>query len=53
MAMSEKNMEMMKKLLEKKKEQQQQQGGFRPEKGKGISSKPKKNQKPGGANNKV
>ena len=53
MAMSEKNMEMMKKLLEKKKEEQQQQGGFRPDKGRGISSKPKKNQKPGGANNKV
>lgn len=46
-------MEMMKKLLEKKKEQQQQHNQFRPDKGKGISSKPKRNQKVGGANNKV
>lgn len=51
--MSEKNMEMMKKLLEKKKEQQKQQEGFRPDKGKNIYSKAKKNQKAGGANNKV
>ena len=43
----------MKKLLEKKKEQQQQQAGYRPDKGRGVSSKPKKNQKAGGANNKV
>ncbi|MCA0386474.1 MAG: hypothetical protein LCH34_12840 [Firmicutes bacterium] len=51
--MSDKTMEMMKKILEKKKEQQQQHGSVRPDKGKGVSSKPKKHQKPGGSNNKV
>jgi len=51
--MSEKSMEMMKKILEKKKEKQQQQNQSRPDKGKGVSSKPKRNQKVGGANNKV
>ncbi|GAB6106826.1 hypothetical protein [Fusibacter bizertensis] len=51
--MSEKNMEMMKKLLEKKKEQQQKQNSFRPDKGKGISSKSKRNQKQVGSSKKV
>ncbi len=51
--MSNKNMEMMKKLLEKKKEEQQPTRNFKPERGKNVSSTPKKNQKPGGANNKV
>ena len=51
--MSEKNMEMMKKLLEKKKEQQKQKEAFRPDKGKNVSSKAIKNQMAGGANNKV
>jgi len=51
--MSEKNMEMMKKLLDKKKEQQNTKQKFSPSKKIGSGAREKKNQKPGGSNNKV
>lgn len=51
--MSEKNMEMMKKFLENKKQQQNKNNTQRPEKKIGSGQGAKKNQKPGGSNNKV
>jgi len=51
--MSNKNMEMMKKLLEKKKEQQAEKQKYAPNKKIGSFSNAKKNQKTGGSNNKV
>lgn len=51
--MSEKNLEMMKKLLEKKNEHQNQKHKIIPDKKIGSGQKEKNNQKPGGSNNKV
>ncbi len=51
--MSNKNMEMMKKLLEKKKEQQTDQAKHRPNKKISSGATAKKSVKAGGANNKV
>lgn len=51
--MSDKNIEMMKQFLEKKKAKQLEQQKLRPDKKIGSPSGSKKNQKPGGSNNKV
>ncbi|MCK8061205.1 MULTISPECIES: hypothetical protein [unclassified Fusibacter] len=51
--MSEKTMEMMKKLLEKKKAANATKTSHVPAKKLGHGSSAKKNQKPGGSNNKV
>lgn len=51
--MSEKNVEMMKKLLAKKKMQEKEQPKHRPNKKMGSSSPAYKTTKAGGANNKV
>lgn len=51
--MSEKNVEMMRKLLEKKKGQQAEKPKHRPNKKIGSSSTAMKSTKTGGANNKV
>lgn len=51
--MSEKNVEMMKKFLEKKNSKQAQGKSIKPDKKIGSNQGAKKNQKPGGSNNKV
>ena len=51
--MSDKTMDAMKKILEKKKAQQVEQQKHRPDKKLGTPQSSKKNQKPGGSNNKV
>jgi hypothetical protein len=51
--MSEKNLELMKKVLEKKKEQQGKQQSMIPDKKLGSGSGAKKNQRTGWANKKV
>lgn len=51
--MSEKNIEMMKKLLTKKKEQQSQKQKHRPNKNMSSKAGAKRSEKTGGSNNKV
>lgn len=51
--MSEKNIEMMKKLIEKKNEQQKSKQKYAPNKKIGSATKEKKNQRTGGSNNRV
>ncbi len=51
--MSEKNIEMMKKLIEKKREQQDEKQKFSQNKKIGRSQREKNNLKTGGSNNKV
>ncbi|MBE0451183.1 MAG: hypothetical protein IBX70_10085 [Clostridia bacterium] len=51
--MSEKAKEAMKKILEKRKEKEIEHQKYRPDKKLGHAQSSKKNQKPGGSNNKV
>lgn len=51
--MSEKTMKAMKKILEMKKAKQTEQQKHRPDKKLGTPQTSKKNQKPGGSNNKI